>query len=70
MCAMGRHKRPSECKECGSVATDRNIISYRGLCARCAYTRTAQNTASIATRQGPEYERWRAALQRYADTLE
>ena len=67
---MGKHKRPSVCKECGTVATRQNVISFRGLCARCTYSRVARNIASQRIKQGPEYELWRAGMARYIKELD
>jgi hypothetical protein len=44
-------------------------MSKRGLCARCGTERITENLTALATRNGPEYERWLTRWSEAGETM-
>lgn len=56
---MPNHRRrPVECKQCHRKATKTRVMSFRGLCPDCQEANITRAVVAMATRTGPEHERW------------
>lgn len=51
-------RRRSNCRECEGHRDDVGLISWRGLCEKCATANVGENVAAMIERRGPNYERW------------
>ena len=60
-------RRPKACRRCRRPHGGDVYVSFRGLCSECSTAAVTQSIVAMASKSGPEYERWKAKMRAYAD---
>jgi len=57
---------PNTCKQCGKSDT---FVSTRHLCYECGAKNMHKNIDELMHKEGPTYEKWKAAMQKAVEKL-
>jgi len=59
---MGKRKAFKLCKACG-FPTHRSVLSHRGLCSNCSFSRVREANLQMQRKEGSIYLRWKRATE-------